>query len=713
MCADDLYRKFFHFTLIFAAITICYANSLNSSWHFDDFSNIVSNQNIQIQKLSWKEIQNSFYSPESKKLSRPVANLTFAINYLISGLDTTSYHVFNVLVHICASWFVYLIFLQTLRLYYSVNAKDYLVISLPSIALLGTILWALHPINTQAVTYIVQRMASLGALFYYVAFYCYISFRLSNESWRKIIFLLFTICFFSLGIGTKENIVTLPLALVGYEIAFFRSSILPSSRNFKYIVVIGSVTFSLLLLTFFYEKIIDIFNPYFFRTFTPWERVISQPLILSRYLFLIFYPLADFLILETDMVASHSLLDPPVTLVAILFATSLIIFSIVYLKKYSILCFAIYYYFVNHMIESTIIPLELYFEHRNYLPSIFIFMAIAFYFIKLICYYSDNNKVFMKYIIIFTLVVFIVGEGNATHLRNEVYRDEISLHKDTIKKAPINPRPYVAIASQLIRSKQYEEALEYLRDAESLYEKYPNRFQENWIAKLYYNAGIVYRIKGDNEKAIKLFFKSLQLDRAEWITHVNLGILFFDQGDYEHAEDYLFNAVSLHPNCPSGLYNLFGRALYANKKYDEALDVFLKGLKINEMKVLRYNLAATYLKMGQLQSAKSEILKVLSQAYNNDGVYLLYRAVIFSDKDREKSIQQIASMLISSQYDYCDWISVIIENKSRDVIFPDIYDFKDQLKEAYRNEIAKIRNQIIDQVHKVESCNFTPLSSLD
>jgi len=708
------YKQLFHFCLLALLISLCYSNTLDSSWHFDDIPNIVSNQNIQIQNLSWEELQKSIYSPLTKKIHRPVAKLTLAINYLISGLDTTSYHVFNILVHILASWFAYLIFVQTLQLFSARDLQGVNSLSWQDIALVGAVLWAIHPIQTQAVTYIIQRMASLAALFYFIAFYCYIRFRLTDGLKYKIILLLTTLIFFLFGLGTKQNTVLLPLAIVGYEVAFFRKKIFPEKKYVKYFVFIIFFIFTLASLWYFREKLISIFEPYdYARKFTLWERLITQPLVLTRYLFLIFYPLADYLILETDMVASQGLFSPPWTMIAILFNACLFIFGIVYLKKYPLLCFAIYYYFVNHLIESTIIPLELYFEHRNYIPSLFIFLVIAYYSLKFMTYYSIHNRIFLRNLIIFCLVTVIIGEGNATFLRNDVYQDEITLHTDTIEKAPLNPRPYIAIAVQHIDYKQYDEALEYLRKAENLHKKYPERFQENWVAKIYYNAGIVFRNRDENEKAIKFFLKSIQLDPSEWSAHVNLGILFFAQEDFEHAEDYLYNAVALHPNCPADLYNLFGRALYANSKYDAAIEVFRKGLEVKDINVLHYNLAAAYLKKGDIRLAKSEILTMPYAKSRTEGVYFLYRALLFPGDDRARSLKQIASMLVANQNDYCDWVTNIMKNNMRDVIFPEISDFKDQLKDSYQNELAKLRDQITDLVHKAEACDIIHLSSLD
>lgn len=711
------YKKLFHFLLLALFISICYSNTLQSTWHFDDIPNIVSNHNIQAKNFSWAELKKSFYSPQNKKLSRPVANLTFAINYLISGLDTTSYHIFNILVHILSSWVVYLIFLHTLQLYLSRTQQSHLEFSWQDFALLGALLWAIHPIHTQAVTYIVQRMASLATLFYLLAFLCYINLRVSKDMRAKGIFLTLSLCFFLLGLGTKENTVLFPLALVGYEVAFFRTSFMFRNKFVRYAALVVFVVSFIFFLWVLSDRIIEVLGSYNVRKFSLWERLITQPIILVRYLFLIFTPLADYLLLETDMVAAKGVFEPPTALFALLFISALIVFGVLKLKKYPIICFAIFFYFANHLIESTIIPLELYFEHRNYLPSIFIFMAISYYFIYLIKFYKNKNKFFMYSLIVSAVTLLLFFEANATFLRNDIWRDEISLHLDTIDKAPANPRPYIAIAVSYLDEKQYDNALEYLKKAERICKTYPNRFQENWTAMIYYNAGLIFREKGEKEKAINFFIKSIQLDPSEWRSHVNLGILHFEAGDYPLAEDFLYNAVALHPNCPADLYNLFGRALYANAKYDEALEAFAKGLEVNEMNVLHYNRIATYLKIGSRELAKAEMITMPYDQSGSDGAYYLNRALLFPGKEFERSISKLASILIYNQDDFCEWLSRVEKNDSFNVIFPELTEnIKKRLMDYYQEQLGEIRNQVTERIKGSAVCvasnnTLVPLNS--
>lgn len=705
MILDSFYSRFFHLFLISFLIAICYSNTFYSSWHFDDFNNILQNENIRISSLSWEEIKKTFLSPNSGKYSRSLALFTFALNYAISGYDTTSYHVVNISIHIICSIFVYLIFLHTLFLYRRSVGSPNVHISDQCIVLLGTILWAIHPIHTQAVTYIVQREASMAAMFYMVAMYCYIRFRQSQVKIARVIFIFLVFFFWLMGLGTKENVAMLPLVILGYEVAFYRRSIFKDKKFFIIITIIFIVVSTSAFL-FMRGGIISYMESlYAPRVFTMWERLITQPIILSRYIFLLFCPIADFLVLESDIAHSSSLISSPVTLFANLFIFLITILSLVFLKKFPLLSFAFYFFIINHLVESSIIGLELYFEHRNYLPSMFIYFAASYYFVKLLSFYHRYDKLFMQGLLVCAMTFIIISEGNATFLRNDVWRDEISLHSDTIEKAPVNPRPYIAIAANNLKLGRYDDAFEYLRRAEKIYKNYPDRFQDNWIAMIYYNAGLVYKKKQEHEKAINVFMKTIQLDPSEWRGHINLGLLFFDQEDYEHAEDYIYNALYLNRNRPPVIYNLFGRMLYANESYDEAINVFREGLEKMELLPIRYNLAATYLKVGNIQSAKSVILTIPYDESKLDEVYYLYRALLFDEEEKAHSLGKVADLFLNRKFIYCEFVNDIKENKNPDLIFPSEFEIiEPELREVYQEKLAAFGKHIKDTACKADNC---------
>jgi hypothetical protein len=170
-------------------------------------------------------------------LYRPVACLTFALNYYFGGLDVVGYHLMNLAIHIVASIFLYLLIYHTLCLP-SLSAKY--AFQAYSIALLSTVLWAIHPIQVQAVTYIVQRMTSLAGMFYVMSMYFYSRYRTAHRNAEKAIFMCLCSLAFLMSFGSKENALLLPLSLFLYEILLVQeSSVSFLRRNARKIVLVG------------------------------------------------------------------------------------------------------------------------------------------------------------------------------------------------------------------------------------------------------------------------------------------------------------------------------------------------------------------------------------------------------------------------------------------------------------------------------------------
>ena len=215
-------------TFVFAGGLI-YSNSFNSPFLFDDHHNIQSKA-IQIKSLTFENILNVIFNANLK--SRPVSNISFAINYLLGEYEVTGYHIFNLLIHLINAILVYLILrLVLLRIGDKTqkNSKKLRYINLA--AFFTSLLFLLHPLQTQAVTYIVQRMASLAALFFLASFIFFIQFKIKvkqkEESTtqvhsRKWIYpYICSLLFAVLAMKTKENAFTLPFIFIIFDLIFF------------------------------------------------------------------------------------------------------------------------------------------------------------------------------------------------------------------------------------------------------------------------------------------------------------------------------------------------------------------------------------------------------------------------------------------------------------------------------------------------------------
>ena len=368
--------------LLFFLIFAVYCNTFNSDWQFDDKPNILNNNYIHITNLKPESLVQTFFTNPSKpaqigeKLYRPISFLTFSINWYFGKDKVFSYHIVNLLIHFLTTIFL---FVAILNLLGTPNLKEKFDTNKNFIAFLSAALWAIHPIQTQAVTYIVQRMASMAAMFYVLSILFYIKFRMSLSSPHRIFFLLGCVLTFLLAIGSKENAAMLPVSLLLMEFTCFKKS---SWRFGKKIYIWGFVAGSgiiLILAIWFFSPDITFswLNGYRNRPFTLTERILTEPRIVLFYLSQIFFPLPNRLSVEHDVILSTSFFQPWSTLPAILLTFLLIGLGFSQIRKRPLIALAVLFFFLNHIIESSIIPLELVFEHRNYLPSMMVFqMAI-------------------------------------------------------------------------------------------------------------------------------------------------------------------------------------------------------------------------------------------------------------------------------------------------------------------------------------------------
>jgi len=726
------YRYTFHFFLISLIIIITYSNTFVQEWHFDDFPNIVENNAIHWKKITFNTIKDTFLRADGygqNNLSRPLPRLTFAINYYISGLNTLSFHITNIAIHIITALFVYLVFYKTLILLIQRKDTQFTAITCQDVALLGALLWALHPLQTQAVTYIVQRMASMAAMFYIMALFFYLQGRLNGKNYKLqtvLYFGMFTACWM-FAVLSKENAVLLPLSIITYELIFFGFT----KKKILYIIVLlflfAAVAGMILFFTRgsnvgsiheMYSAVEDkIVTPYAHRPFSMFERLLTEPRILVWYLFLIICPISDFLSLESDITVSSGLFQPISTLTSILFILTLIVFSIAYNKTIKIISFSVLFFFINHIVESTFIGLELYFEHRNYLSSIFFYLVISYGLIWLYKYYINNTRVVMSNFVALFIVGILISEGNATYLRNDVWQTEETLHHDNLLKAPKNIRPRISLSSYYLRKGKFEEALIQLNAAEDIVNSGIVRVQKNWISFLYHNFGSLYYRKAEFDKSRINLLKSLEYNEYSWETHTLLGLLFFMEGDIDRSVKAYTNAVNLHFS-DAKLFNMFGRALYASGDIVMALEAFYKGLELAEdqqqhnlVKTINLNIIACYLKnqdfeqagiilnsldkyfddiMSRYSSYIRDETKILQKkSLNNDIIYLLCKSIIFSENNAQ-FLEKIVDILISSNREYCQLINEIKDNKMVGIIYPSINEIEKDLNVLYHKHMEKL-----------------------
>ncbi len=598
--------------LLFFLIFLVYSNTFQASWHFDDYPNIINNPLLHIRDLRPETLIQTFFSSpggglsQASKMYRPIPCLTFAFNWYLGKNNVTGYHIVNIVLHSMTGC---ILFLTILNLFKSPNLKNKYLGSEYFIALLTATLWAINPIQVQAVTYIVQRMASMAAMFYVLGIYFYIMGRISNIRLNKMLFYLGCFLSFVFALGSKENAATFPLALLLVETAFFQDLGHPQTRRVIYWAAGGAILFVIFLgtLIFMEKDPLSFLNGYKLRPFTLFERLLAEPRILVFYLNQIFYPVPNRLSLVHDVMTSSSLFEPWTTLPAILIIFFLVSVGLSQIRKRPIVAFGILFFFINHLIESTIIPLELIYEHRNYMPSLFLFFPVSVGLKWLIDYYYKRKQPMYLILVSFTILLFI-GLGTSTYIRNMAWASEKSLWEDAMAKAPESPRPPHNLAwDHYEKIGHFDKAIELYKKALML--KSPVLIKDQALSLT--NMAIIYYKKHEYEKAIKLCKRSIDINPQHEAARYNMILSFIKTGRWEEASK---NAeLLLSKKCNQVDYlNLRGFILLKQKIPDESLQYFRKVLKSapNNKNAIFYTGVALSL-MGEYKKAE----RFLRRAY--------------------------------------------------------------------------------------------------
>jgi len=600
------------FLLLFIFVFEAYSTNNNASWHFDDYPNIVDNPRLHLKDFKHKNVKETLFSAydhgqySGQQLYRPVSMLSFALNWYMGKDNVFGYHIVNNAIHLVTTCFL---FLTVLNLLMSPNLKGKYQGDKYTIAFISAVLWAVNPIQTQAITYIVQRMASLAAMFYIIGIYFYLKTRLSPPGYKRFLFIAGSLLGFIFALGSKENAVTFPIAVAMIEILFFQDLSDKNTRKKRTVAltIVGVSMAVILTVLYINEYIPNVFKGYEKRAFTLNERLMTESRIIMYYLSQIFYPLASRLSLVHDINISTSLFKPWTTIPSIMAIISLLGIGFSQTIKKPIIAFSIFFFFINHIIESTIIPLELIYEHRNYLPSFFLFFPVATGLIWLIDYFKKKNS-FIQILLVLSIAGVIFSFCIGTIVRNRAWATEKTLWEDCIIKAPGLIRPYHNYALYYYQANGHmKKAMEFYNVA--LTKKYLNSKAEYaWTLN---NMAVILCGNRDFKNSIKLFKKALEIKPHYPNALRNLTLLYVQIGRFSEALESADRLLA-EDKKSSDFLQTKGFVLLTSGRFDQAISIIKTALDIDP------NNRKANLYMGVALSLKGEYRKAdafLKQAY--------------------------------------------------------------------------------------------------
>jgi tetratricopeptide (TPR) repeat protein len=576
--------------LLFCILTFwLYANTFESPFIFDDTKQIRENPHIRLTQLSLKDLTAAGFKSSR---ARPIAFISFALNYYFHQYDPLGYHLVNISIHILAGFILFL-FLKTTLTLPSINFRcQYPEV----IAFLAALIWLVHPVQTQSVTYIVQRMNSLASTLFIFSFWLYLKGRLVAAGHRRWLWLAGSVLTWLVSLGCKQITVTLPFLVYLYEWYFFQNLSKDwFKRSLKYILLIF-LLFAVVALIYLglnpIEKITSL-RDFANNEFTFNERVLTQFRVVIYYISLLLYPNPSRLNLDYDFPLSHSLINPVTTLLSLIVILGLLGLAVLLAKKERLISLCIIWFFGNLVIESSIIPLAIIFEHRLYLPSMLSFLipiVIAYRYVKL------------GWLRISLFCVVLALFSFWTYDRNRVWESEYTLWSDSVKKSPNKARPHRGLGEALAELDKIDEAIHHYRVALQIRPDF---------AEAHNNLGIVLEKKGQSEVAIEHYAQALKLKPDYVKAHVNLGVAFAREGKVDEAITSYRNALSLNPNFAEAHTNL-GAALAELGNVKEAILHYTTALRLNpDVEQTHNNLGVAFMQNGKIDSAIDHFQKAL------------------------------------------------------------------------------------------------------
>ncbi len=411
---------------------------LGGGFMLDDAHTIVSNPLIKIDKLDLDTVLFAASSFHAGGSLRPLAMLTFALDYWREGgLDASAFKATNLLIHALTA-FALAVFFRRLLLLAKWTPQRAAVA-----ALLLALVWAIHPLQVSSVLYVVQRMQTLATLFLILALWAYLRLRQAQiENLRGWPFGVLMTVFWVLAMASKEDAALLPLYCLLLELTVLRFGAAEPwrahslRRLYLVMTLVGTALYLFWLLPHYWST-----EAYGGRDFNSIERLLTQARVLVMYLGQIVVPLPSGMPFNYDgFEISRGLLQPITTLPSLLFVLALLVWAWAWRLRRPLFALGVLLFFAGHFISSNVIALELVFEHRNHFPLIGAVLALG----DLLVAAWDRWGWRLPWRVASTaILIFAVGAAGAT--RAYIWGDLIRLAEYNVRAAPESPRAWLTL----------------------------------------------------------------------------------------------------------------------------------------------------------------------------------------------------------------------------------------------------------------------------
>ena len=571
-------RRIYLSVIVLVIITAgVYSNSMNGVFLLDDKNAI--KENLSIRQLWPIEAILTQPRPASTVGGRPTVNFSLAINYAIGGKNIFGYHVANIIIHLLATLTLFGIIRRTLVL---AGIPDVLKDSSTGLAFSIALLWSIHPLQTSAVTYIIQRAEALMALFYLLTLYCVIRSEAAKAG--ALLWQVLAVICCVLGMASKEVMVSAPIIVLLYDRMFLTGSFkqIFRKRSGMYIAMAGS-WFLLAHLVISTGGRAE--SAGFDSRISVWDYAVTQIDMICCYLKLVVWP--DPLIFDYGMELVTDVTEVLPQEILLLAFVAAVIIALIYQPRLGLLGLS---FFAILAPSSSIIPIatQTGAEHRMYLPlmapiTIIVitgYMAITH--LKKQFQHQRSVRSLLNILSPALICLLALNLGIMTFNRNFDYHSAAIIWQDTIDKRPNNARAYTSLGIELANNGQLEEAINHYNIALELNPRY---------LKCYGNRGNAYQLLDRYELALKDYEHVINLSPSDPRTFTNRGNLHARMGNYQLAIRDYTRAIQLDPFLAEA-YNNRGSTYADLGKYDKAIADYNIAISLKNDFALAYALRA-------------------------------------------------------------------------------------------------------------------------
>lgn len=523
---SDLYGQFLKYYLLIGILAFAvYANSLSNDFVFDDDSVVLSDPTI----MSLSSIPKYFTGQEGfhkviGKYWRPVISASYAIDYSIWGFNPIGFHLTNIIIHIinCLLFFKMLLLMFPLGARKKTKQYEYVLLA-------GAAVFAVHPIHTEAVTWVSGRTDSFSFTFFIAAFIYYLKYSSSGDVKRANTYIILMSIFFMLAVLAKEMAITLPAAVILYDIISGKVNNIRALKKkaFVYMLLVGLSILYLFLRWLVLKDVPERVTYFYFYGKDLTTMILTMLQTLPLYFRLLIVPVG-LVYHYSGYLPYVNTIDNLNVLFALFFIIVMIAFAIIFYKRSPIISYSILFFFLTLLPVLNIVPTMNFMAERFlYIPSIIVSLLIIVLLFRISTLKSKN--------VFYTLTILLIAVYSyLTIQRNPEWKNNDALFMSAEGKPG---------------------------------------------TVTYVNIGNIYANKNELDKAEVYYRKAIDLRDESLIANNNLGKIFMVKGNYDSAYHYMMKAYYLDTLSPEPMFTL--AQLYSrSNKFPQAIAELEKIQKI-------------------------------------------------------------------------------------------------------------------------------------